>query len=313
MNRQNDPARGPLFGPLILASAVFLWGSSFIVQSVSAEKLGPFSFNMARQLLGAAALLLLFLVLEGRRRKGLGPDGLRARRDATRKGILRGLLLGLFLCLASNLQQAAFDYSTAGKIAFITAGYMFIVPVLGLFLGKRLPWLTWVCVAVGFLGMFLLCVDPAELGELNRGDLLTLGCSVAYAVHILLIERFSQDSDGLLLSCVQFFCAGLISAVLAFVFETPGPGALRECFLPCLPYILYSGLLVCAVAYTCQIIGQKYTEATVASLIMCLEGVVAALLSAILLKERMLPREIAGAALMLAATAVSQTPHKKTA
>ncbi len=289
-------------GALLLSLAVLIWGSSFIVQSISMETLEPFTFNGIRALLGALVLLPIFLIKNSREKRAMTPDELAARRSANRKGILYGFILGLVLCVGSNFQQQAFAYSTAGKIAFITASYMFIVPLIGLLLKRRLPWLTWVCVAFGFFGMFLLCVDPAEMGSLNRGDVLTMVCAVAYAFHILFIDRFVSKADGILLSCVQFFTVGVITVILSLLFENATLGAIRAT----VPYILFSGIVVCAVAYTLQIIGQKTTEPTVASLIMCMESVVAMVLSAILLNERMNPREIIGCLIMLSATVVSQ-------
>lgn len=225
-----------------------------------------------------------------------------------RAGIGRGIILGLFLFVAHNCQQAAFDYSTAGKIAFITASCMFIVPILGLiFLRKRLGWITWVCVAAGFIGMYFLCVDPSEFSEINKGDLLTMGCALFYAIHILLIERFLKKGDGLVLSCVQMLTAGILSCTMMFFFDKPAMADI----MAVLPELLFSGLVVCGIAYTLQVLAQDFTEATVASLIMCLESVVAAVLGAIILKERMLPRELFGAALMLAAAIVSQLAEGK--
>ncbi len=295
-------------GAVLLSLAVLIWGSSFIVQSISMDTLEPFAFNGIRACLGSLVLLPIFLIKNAGEKRGMTEEELAARRKANRRGILDGIVLGLWLCLGSNLQQHAFAYSTAGKIAFITASYMFIVPILGLFLKRKLPWLTWICVIVGFFGMFLLCVDPAELSSgLNRGDVLTMFCALAYAVHILFIDRYTQEADGILLSCVQFAVIGLITVPLSLIFETPS----REAILQTAPMILYSGILVCAGAYTLQIIAQKFTEPTAASLIMCMESVVAVVLSALILKERLNTRELIGCLIMLSATVISQTMQSR--
>lgn len=292
----------------MLSLAVLIWGSSFIVQSVCTESVRFFTFNGLRSLIGGLALIPAALIGGRIRQKKMEPEAVLSDKQKMRAGIGRGIILGLFLFVAHNCQQAAFDYSTAGKIAFITASYMFIVPVLGLiFLRKRLGWITWGCVAAGFVGMYFLCVDPSEFSEINKGDLLTMGCALFYAIHILLIERFLQKGDGLVLSCVQMLTAGILSCTMMLLFDKPAMADI----LAVLPELLFSGLVVCGIAYTLQVLAQDFTEATVASLIMCLESVVAAVLGAIILKERMLPRELFGAALMLAAAIVSQLASSK--
>lgn len=299
-----------LLGIILLSLAVLIWGSSFIVQSVCTENVRFFTFNGLRSFIGGLALIPVALIGAKARQKRLTGDELAADRQKSRAGIGYGIILGVFLFIAHNCQQAAFDYSTAGKIAFITASYMFIVPILGLiFLKKRLPWITWVCVALGFVGMFFLCVDPSELAEINKGDLLTMVCALFYAVHILLIERFLRKADALVMSCVQMLTAGVLSGTLMLLVDKPAVASI----MAVLPEILFSGIVVCGAAYTLQVVAQNFTEATVASLIMCLESVVAAVLGAIILKERMLPRELLGAVIMLAAAVVSQLTQDKKA
>jgi drug/metabolite transporter (DMT)-like permease len=258
--------------------------------------------------MGAAVLLPVILLREKKETRGMDEAGLRARRELDKKTVRYGAVLGVVLCTASNLQQFAFYDSTSGKIAFITAFYMFFVPLLGLFLRKRVPLITWLCVAVGVVGLFFLCIDPGSNMRVNRGDLLALCCAVVYAVHILLVERFAPDVDGIKLSCIQFAASGTISCILMFIFETPRMSAILSVTVP----LLYSGIMSCGLAYTFQIIGQKYTEATVASLIMCLESVFGVLGGALVLHELLTGREIMGCVIMFVAIVFAQVSEPLT-
>ncbi|MBR3289462.1 MAG: DMT family transporter [Clostridia bacterium] len=302
----NEP-KTRLRGVLMLLLTALIWGTAFVAQSVGMESVGAFTFSGVRTLLGALVLLPLVAARGVAQSRHLSDAQRERRRAVNRKTIRYGIILGLVFCCATNLQQFAFYESTPGKIAFITALYIFFVPLIGLPLGKRVPWPTWVGVSIGFIGLFFLCVDPADMTAINTGDLLTLICSVFFAVHILIVERVSADVDGIKLSCIQFAVAGVISCGLMFLFENPRWDAIESAAAP----ILYSGALSCGIAYTLQILGQKYTEATVASLLMCMESVFAVLASAILLPDTMLaPREIAGCVIMFAAIVLAQMSDK---
>lgn len=290
-------------GILILLFASFIWGSSFVAQSEGMENVDALTFTAVRSFMGCMVLLPVILIKDLVTGRRLSAEAKTERKGETKRSITYGLILGVLLCLASNLQQFAFYYSSSGKIAFITAVYMFFVPIIGLFLGKRLPFLTWASVAFGFWGLFLLCIDPKELGSVNMGDLLSLGCAFVYAIHILLVERFVPKADGLKISCTQLAVSGSISFVLMFIFENPSLGDIRLAIVP----LLYSGVMSCGVAYTLQLIGQKYAEATAATLAMSMESVFAVLCSAVLLAERMHPREIIGCCIMFVAIVLSQT------
>ena len=208
----------------------------------------------------------------------------------------------MIFCVASNIQQHAFAYTSAGKIAFITALYIFFVPLLGLFVKKRTPLMTWLCVLMGFAGLYFLCVDPKDMGEFNKGDLLAIGCAAVFALHILTIERFTAKGDGLRLSAMQFLVGGALSGIAMFIFEQPNISGIFDAAIP----LLYAGIMSCGVAYTLQIIGQKYTEATVASLILCMESVFGVLTAAVILGERLSVREIIGCVIMFGAIILSQ-------
>ena len=259
--------------------------------------------------MGAVVLCPFILVRDRIQARSMSPEQLKQRKALDKKTVRCGILLGVVFCAASNFQQFAFEYSTSGKIAFITALYMFFVPLLGLFLKKRVPLLTWVCVICGFVGLYFLCIDSGGLGGINRGDVLAFICSIFFAVHILLIEKFAPDVDGIKLSCVQFVTSGVISCVLMFIFETPRIDAVTDAIVP----LLYAGIMSCGLAYTFQIVGQKYTEATVASLILCMESVFAVLAAAVILHEMLTGREILGCVIMFAAIILSQLSEYITA
>ena len=288
-----------LKGVLILLITAFIWGGAFVAQTVGLESVGVFTFSSVRTLLGALVLLPVILVRDRITGVKMTLEERSERWENDKKTIKNGIILGLVFCVACNFQQYALLYSSPGKVAFITAIYIFFVPLLGLFIRKRVPLLTWICVALGAVGLYFLCVNPAELGSINFGDVLALICAFAFAVHILLIERFAQNADGLKLSCVQFAVCGVIGFVLMFIFEEPSVSAILDAAVP----ILYAGVMSCGVAYTLQIIGQKYTESAMASLVMCMESVFAVLASAILLSERRSARETVGCLVMFVAIA----------
>ena len=301
--------RSQLKGALILLLAAFIWGSSFVAQSIGMEKIDAFTYNGIRTLMGAAALLPLVLTKLFKKAKNKTPAAKTELKNSVRHTLLCGAMLGLALCAASNFQQFAFYDSTPGKIAFITALYMLFVPILGLFLGKRAHILTWGCVLLGGVGLYFLSFPAGGLGSVNRGDMLALVCAVLYAVQILMVERFVEDCDPVALTFVQFLVSGAISCGLMFVFETPVLADINAVIWP----LLYSGLLSCGVAYTLQTVGQKYTESTLASLIMCMESVFGVLSAAVILSQVPAPRELLGCALMLTATVSAQLIGKKSA
>ena len=265
-----------LKGVLILFLTAVIWGSAFVTQSMGMESVEPFTFNGIRMLIGAAVLAPVILIKDAVTARRPGAPTKEQKRAADRKALRSGALMGLALCAASNCQQSAFLYSQPGKIAFITAFYM--------------------------VGLYFLCVADAGFSGVNRGDLLTLLCAVLFACHILLTERVAADSDTVKLSCIQFAVCGAISCVCMFLFESPSAAALKECLFP----LLYTGVLSCGLAYTFQVVGQKYTESTVASIILCTESVFGVLCSAVFLHERMTGNEIAGCVILFAAILVSQ-------
>ena len=292
-------------GVFLLLLTAFIWGVAFVAQSEGMEHIDAFSFSGIRMVFGVCVLLPFIIIRDKMQNKKLPDD--KKIKLFDKKLLVCGSMLGVVFFFACNLQQFAFYYTGAGKIAFITALYMFFVPLFGLFFKKRVPWLTWVCVAFGFVGLWFLCIDPANLGGINVGDLLAMGCAVFFAVQILMIEKFAQQIDGVKLSCMQFLVAGTMSCICMFVFENPSLPAIGNAIIP----LLYAGVMSCGIAYTLQIVGQKYTESTIASLIMCMESVFAVLASALLLNEVMTTREVIGCVVMFVAIILSQLSEMK--
>lgn len=300
MEAQNS--RTQLKGVLLLLLTSLIWGSSFVSQSVGSETVEPFTFMAIRTLMGATVLLPFILIRDRVTAKKMTREQIEERKKTDKKTIAYGAIIGIFLAIATNLQQYAFNYSTAGKIAFITAMYMFFVPIAGLFMKKRIPLVTWLCIVMGFTGLFCLCFKGGDDFTLNTGDVITLICAVFFTCQILLIEKFSQACDGIKLSCAQFYTAGFISLVLMLIFDNPQLTGIKHAGIA----LLYSGIMSCGIAYTLQVVGQKYCEATIASLLMCMESVFAALSAAILIQERLTGREILGCVIMFTAIVVSQ-------
>ena len=277
-------------GIILLLITAIVWGSSFVAQEIGMKSIDAFTFTGIRTTLGAIALLPIVLIIN----KGM---------DLRKSTLKMGLILGIVFSIAQNFQQFAFYYSTSGKIAFITAFYMFFVPLFSVFLGKKIKFLTWLAILMGLFGLFLLCINPSDLTKINLGDVLALICAVFYAVQIMLIDKFTEnDISGVQLSFMQFTVAAVISIIAMFIFEHPVIADIKTAA----PSLLYSGIMSCGVAYTFQIIGQKHANPVVASLLMCMESVFAVIAAALVLHQGMSLREGAGCVIMFAAIVISQ-------
>ena len=215
--------------------------------------------------------------------------------------MIGGICCGLALCAASNFQQFGIAHTTVGKAGFITALYVVIVPILGLFFKKKVSIVVWFSVALSVVGLYLLCMTDSSF-KLAFGDTLVLICALLFSIHIMVIDHFSPKGDGVVISCIQFFVAGMVSGILMLIFENPTIAGILAAWMP----ILYAGVLSSGVAYTLQIVGQKDMNPTIASLIMCLESVVSALAGWLLLNQALSARELAGCALMFAAIVLAQ-------
>ena len=285
-----------LRGNLLLVLTAFIWGVAFVAQTVGMDYVGPFTFGFTRYILGGCVLIPVIIVLD--RISGA------SEAEDKRTLFIGGACCGIALFVGSTLQQFGILYTTAGKAGFITALYIVIVPFLGIFMGKMAGKRLWVSVFLVAAGMYFLCIN--EEFRIGRGELLVFLCAFAFAGHILVIDHFSEKVNGVKMSCVQFFVCGILSAVGMLFFETPSAAAVTGAWIP----ILYAGVMSSGVAYTLQIVAQKDTDPTVASLIMSLESVFAVLAGWVLLGQKLSLKEILGCVLAFAGIILAQLPEK---
>lgn len=293
----------PLKNSLLLLLTAAIWGTSFVAQSMGMDYVGAFTFNSVRSIIGAIVLLPVIWMTG---RNNPGPAKTTAEKKAERKILLiGGLACGVCLCLASNFQQLGIKYTTVGKAGFITACYIVIVPVIGIFLKKKCGPFIWAAVALALVGLYLLCITDGF--SIGKGDLLVLVCAFLFSLHILVIDYFSPMVDGVKMSCIQFLVSGLLTAVPALLLESPSLSSLLTAWQP----ILYAGVLSSGVGYTLQIVGQKNMNPTVASLILSLESCISALAGWAILGQQLSLKEFAGCLIMFAAIILAQLPQKK--
>ena len=282
---------------IFLFITAFIWGTAFVAQSVGLDYLPPLAFNGIRTFLGGLVLLPFIWLTE--RRKPV--EQRRPIFPLDDKVLLKGgVLCGLVLAAASILQQTSLLYITAGKCGFITAFYIILVPIYGIFLKRRCPAVTWIGVFIALAGLYLLCIK--ENFTLGQGDPLAFACAAIFAVHIMIIDRYSPLVDGVRMSCIQFLVAGGLCIILMFFFEEVEWSYVLAAWRP----VLYSGVLSCGVAYTLQVVGQNGVEPTVASLILSLESVFSVLAGWVVLHDVMTGRELTGCLLMFAAIILVQ-------
>lgn len=290
---------------ILMAIAAMIWGSAFVAQRMGAEVLDAYSFNSARSFLGSFALLpvILTIGLKGAKRQF-------ATRENKRSLLLGGLVCGLVLTVSTLFQQVGLEGTSAGKAGFITALYILIVPVLGLFTGKKVSPVLWLAVAVALWGMFRLCIKSSDM-SIERSDAMVLCCAFTFSFHILAVDYFVRKVDPIVLSAMQFFFCGIFSLVPLALGAAPVPDAAN--ILKCAFPIAYTAIFSSAIAYTLQIVSQKNLNATVASIIMSLESVFAALSGWLVLREMLSFREFTGCVLVFAATLLAQlAPPKAT-
>lgn len=291
---------------LMLLICAIIWGSAFVAQKAGTV-LEPFTYNGIRNIIGGLFLIPVYLILQ----KVLpGPTQTQEERAASdRVALVGGILCGLLLGTASTLQQFGLFFDTdAGKAGFITTLYIVIVPLLGLFIGKKVRPIIWFCVLMGATGFYLLTMAGKSGGfSLQAGDFFVLLCAVIFSLHILVVDHFAPRTNGVKLSCVQFLTAGIGCCLCMFLFESPSLTAILDCWGP----ILYCGVLSSGVAYTLQILGQQHAEPTAASLILSLESVFAVLCGVLLLGESMTLVEGLGCVVIFAAVILAQLPSKE--
>lgn len=285
-------------GILALSCGTLIWGAAFVAQSVGMDYIGPFTFQAVRCGLAVPFLLIVIAIMDEK-------SGSSAKQWKDPHLWLTGTLCGTALFIAAGLQQVGLVYTTAGKAGFITAMYIVLVPVLGLFFGRKAGIRVWVSVFLAVAGLYLL--SCAGVSGINIGDICLIICAIAFAVQITLIDRLAGNLDGLKLNCIQSLVCSLLSAVVMLFTEDVQIGNILDCWLP----LCYAGILSMGVAYTLQIVGQKHLEPAPASLIMSMESVVAALSGWLLLHERMTGTELLGCGLVFFAVILSQLPKKK--
>ena len=295
-------------GSLCLTLAALLWGSTFVAQEVNT--VGAFTFQGVRSMVGSLFLLVVIGIMTAMK-KSRGTYEKPTKED-NKNLLLGGVCCGLVLCLSMNLQQIGMELGAqAGKAGFITAMYILLVPVYGLFAKKRVSIRIWCCIAIAVVGLFLLCINFDELRAGNLavgvGDIFVMLCAFSFALHIIVVDVFVEKVDGVKLSFMQFVVAGIISCVLMFVFEQPTISGILKGAFP----ILYAGICSSGIAYTLQIVGQKNTPAVIASLLMSLESVFAVLTQIVIMGRLPSVQESMGCVVMFAAIIIAQLPDKK--
>ncbi len=291
-----------LFASLLLTIAAFIWGTAFVAQSTGLEAVGNFTFLALRSYLAVVFLtpVSFFIYKTNKKKTGDGEHG-ENKNFISKRLLIGGVLCGFALTLASFLQQYGIILSGVGKSGFLTTLYILIVPFIGLVFGRKVKPVMWVSIVVAVLGMYFLCVT--EAGKINLGDLLLISCAFFFAVQIMIVDFFIKEVDGVRLSLVQFAVVSVLSTILMFILEEPDPEAIGNIMFS----VFYAGIMSSGIAYTLQIVAQKNLNATVASLLMSLESVFAALAGAFF-GERLTSSEIFGCVLVFGAIILAQLP-----
>lgn len=287
-------------GNLILMLTAFIWGTAFVAQSVGMEFVGPFTFITTRYIIGGIFLLpCMWLLHRINKREICEKDS-----NQMKNLIIGGVSCGVILFISSSFQQIGMQYTTVGKSGFITALYIIIVPILGILFKKKVHARVWISAIIALVGLYLLCIN--EKLQISRGDFLIFMCACCFSIHILIVDKFSPIVDGVRMSCIQFFVASILGVIPMVLFEKPELSNLLQAYSP----ILYAGVMSSGVAYTLQIIGQKYTSPVMATLIMSLESVFAALSGWIILGELFSLKEFIGCVLVFVAIIFAQLPKR---
>ncbi len=281
-----------VMAPFLMLMTACIWGVAFVAQSEATKLIGPFTFNSIRFLLGGLVLLPVIFFM---------------RKSVKREDWKAGILCGIILSAASLFQQYGIGFTTVGKAGFLTTLYIIIVPFLGLMFGKKVDKKLIVGLALALAGLYLLCINGETEGSINYGDVMILICAFLFSCHILVVDRFAQKTDGVIVSCIQFFVGFVLSGLGALLFEKIEMNAIVDAYVP----LLYAGFLSCGVAYTLQIIAQKSLEPAIASLIGSLESVVAVIAGWVILGQVMSRREGIGSTLVFVAIILAQLPKRE--
>lgn len=277
----------------MLLGAAFFWGTTFVAQMSGMEGLGPFSYAAARYFLGFISLVAILIYTRNRRLS-------EQRQGKYSHGFGVGLFTGLFLFLASSLQQVSMLYTTVGKAAFITCLYIVFVPLGAKLLGKKIGTENWIGAACAILGLYFLAINEAL--SINIGDAILFVSAFLWAAQILLIDKYATKVDIMELSTAQIFITMVLSFVVMVLFEIPTMSAITHAAIP----IFYGGVMSAGVAFTLQIYGQKYAEPSTAAILMSFESIFGAVSGWLILGEAMSAREIFGCVLMLVGVLVTQ-------
>ena len=299
---QNNKKSKSLVASLLLILAAFIWGTTFVAQKEGLEQIGNFTFLALRSYLAVVVLapVSFFIYKNNKKKLGDGDHG-ENKTFFSKRLMLGGVLCGATVCMASLVQQYGIMFAGVGKSGFLTTLYILMVPLLGLFLRKKVQPILWVCIVIATVGMYFLCVT--QVGGINIGDILLILCAFLFAVQIMIVDHFVKTLDGVRLSLIQFAVAAVIATVGMFVFEKPDLEAIKGAWVS----IFYAGVLSSGVAFTLQVVAQKNLNPTVASLIMSLESVFAALAGAFF-GERLSGNEIFGCVLVFIAIILAQLP-----
>lgn len=285
-------------GSILLLITAFIWGSAFVAQSVGNDIIEPYTFNCLRSIIGAISLIPVFLFMNKKYPKKYN----------YKKSIMTGLLSGLALTVATNLQQVGLLYTQVGKAGFITSLYILFVPLLGiLFFKNRVDKKLWISIVIAIVGFYFLSIFGNSF-ELEFGDTLILICAIFFALQILIIDKLVKDTNVILVSIIQFTVVAFITAFIMIYKEPINLINIKQAWFP----LLYAGLFSSGIAYTLQIFGQRDTDPTVASLIMSLEAVFALITGFIILSQNLMIHELVGCLFIFIAIVISQLPTKNT-
>ena len=291
-------------GNLMLLFTAFIWGASFVAQISGTKEIGTFTFNFSRNIVASFTLFILIQLWPYIMKSPMKEMSVKMRKST----IIGGIACGIALTFAMSFQQLGLtgpNATTAGKAGFITALYIVLVPLAFIFIGKKINIKTWACVFLATSGLYLLSIKQGF--SIQSGDLLVLGSAFFYALHILIIDYYSPKSNGVKLSMIQFMVVALISGIIMLLVENVVWRDVLDSAIP----ILYAGMISSGIGYTFQIIGQKDTNPTMASLILSLESVFAVLAGAMILGESLSTREAIGCTIMFLAIVLAQTPSSK--
>lgn len=289
----------------MLILTALIWGSAFVAQSVGMDYVEPFTFLAARSVIGGLVLIPIIPMLDLWKKKNGQAVEAPKTKEEKKVLLIGGICCGIALYAASAFQQFGISFTTVGKAGFITAMYIVLVPILGIFLKKKIGIKVAVSVVMAVIGLYLLCITDGF--SLGLGDALVLVCAFLYSIHILVIDYFSPKVDGVRMSCIQFFTCGLISIVCMLIWEEPTVANILAAWKP----ILYAGVLSSGVAYTLQVVAQKNVDPTMASLVLSLESVFSVLAGWVILHQVLSGREIFGCVLMFTAIILAQLPERK--